>query len=283
MLSTRSPLRLIAAFAALSPALGVAPLAAQQSEPAPRSPFITGVIGAMALDIPRYAGSDRRWVIPVPVVDLRIAGRVLLGASPAGVGGGAGLLLLDTRHAALSADFSLTEDRPADRTPALAGMSDRGFGTYAGATLLLRDGPFEAQASIAQGLQTRMGRMGIFGVAAGGPLGGRWFGKLGAQTVIGNCDNLRWDFGVTPTEAGRRGVLLAAGAPGLLPDDDVAYDPTCGLRELRANVTLAYGLTQRLSLIGIGSGIRYERGAAESPLIRQRNNWVAGVGLGWRL
>jgi outer membrane scaffolding protein for murein synthesis (MipA/OmpV family) len=268
----------------VSPALGVARLAAQQSESAPpRTAFITGVIGAMALDIPRYAGSDRRWVIPVPIVDLRLAGRVLIGASPSGVGGGAGVLLIDSRQVALSADFLLTEDRPADRTPALAGMDDRGFGTYAGATLLLREGPFEAQASIAQGLQSRMGRMGIFGVAAGGPFGGRWFGKLGAQGVIGNCDNLQWDFGITPTEAARRGVLLAAGAPGLRPGDDVAYTPTCGLRELRANVTLAYGITQRLSVIGIGTGIRYERGAAESPLTRQRNNWVAGVGLGWRL
>lgn len=286
MIAPRIPLRLAAALALLAPSPGAARLAAQdeaaETPVAPRTPFITGTLGAMVLDIPRYAGSDRRWVIPVPVVDLRIAGRLLLGGSPSGLGGGAGVLLLDGRHVALSADFSLTEDRPADRTPALAGMGDRGFGAYAGATLRLRQGPFEAQASVAQGLEEQMGLMGIFGLSASTTVGNRWFGTLGAQSVLGTCDNLQWDFGVTQAQAARRGVLLAAGEPGLRPGDDEAYTPDCGLRELRATLLVAYALTPRLSIFGLGSGLRYERGAAESPLTRDRHGWVAGLGMGWR-
>lgn len=87
---------------------------------------------------------------------------------------------------------------------------------------------------------------------------------------------------MSEAQAARRRGLIESGAPGLRPSDGVPYTPRCGLRELRATASLGYSLTPRLSLFGSGTGVRLERGAAESPLTRERNTWEAGIGLAWR-
>jgi outer membrane scaffolding protein for murein synthesis (MipA/OmpV family) len=75
---------------------------------------------------------------------------------------------------------------------------------------------------------------------------------------------------------------LSGGAPGLEPGDDRFYAPACGLRELRANATVGYALSPRLSIMGTAAAVRLERGAAASPLTRERNSWEAGATLAWR-
>jgi outer membrane scaffolding protein for murein synthesis (MipA/OmpV family) len=254
---------------------------AAQSTPQ-SSPFITGQVGIFVLDIPSYPGSDERWIVPVPLVDLRLAQRIYVGGSANGLSGGAGVFLYESQSFTWTADLALTSDRPEDRTEALAGMDDRGFGVFAGSTLSYRIGPLQATASLATGLEDRMGTMGTLGLSFGAPFGGRWFGQLGGLTVFGDCDNLAWDFGVTTRQAERRRALLEQGTPGLRPGDDRAYTPECGLREIRATATLSYAFSPRISAVIVGTGTRLERGAAESPLTRERNNWEAGVGLAWR-
>jgi outer membrane scaffolding protein for murein synthesis (MipA/OmpV family) len=260
------------------------PLASVRSQsPEPPAPLIAGQIGAMVLDLPAYPGADERWVIPVPVVDLRIANRFYVGDGLGGLSAGAGVFLVQKGGFSWTADLALTSDRPEDRTGALAGMGDRGFGVFGGSTLAYRIGPVEASAAAAIGLKDRMGLLGVLGLSAGGLLGGRWFGQAGSVAVVGDCANLRWDYGVTSVQARRRGELIEQGAPDLGPGDSVPFTPACGLRELRATASLGYALTQRLSIIGTGGATRLERGAAASPLTRKRTMWEAGLGLSWRL
>jgi outer membrane scaffolding protein for murein synthesis (MipA/OmpV family) len=258
------------------------PRLAQAQQAGDGTPIVTGQVGVLALATQRYPGSDEHWVLPVPFVDLRLARRVYLGDGLGGLSAGAGVYLVERGGFFWTADLSLTSDRPEDRTDALAGMGDRGFGVFAGSTLGYRLGPVEATAAVALGLEDRMGLVGVLGLSAGHPLGGRWFGQLGGSAVFGDCANLRWDFGVTGAQATRRGALLANGRDGLRPGDDTPFAPRCGLRELRATTTLAYALSPRMSLFGSGTGIRLERGAADSPLTRERNSWEAGLGLTWR-
>jgi outer membrane scaffolding protein for murein synthesis (MipA/OmpV family) len=261
----------------------VLPAAAKAQTPDAPSPAVSGQIGALVLSLPSYPGADDRWVIPVPFVDLRIARRFYVGDGLGGLSAGAGVYLVEQGGFSWTADLALTSDRPEDRTAALAGMGDRGFGVFGGSTLAYRFGPLEASASAAIGLEDRMGLMGVLGLSAAGRLGGRWFGQLGSAAVFGDCANLRWDFGVSEVQAGRRGELIEDGAPGLDSGDSVPYSPRCGLRELRATGALGYALSQRLSIIGTATGVRLERGAAASPLTRERNTWEAGLGLSWRL
>lgn len=259
----------------------VVPAAVQaQSQGAP--PFVTGQIGAIVLNLPAYPGSDERWTVPVPFVDLRFAQRLYVGDGLGGLSAGAGVYLVETGGFSWSADLALTSDRPEDRADALAGLGDRGFGAFVGTTVAYRLGPVEAFATAAVGLEDRMGLLGVTGLSVGQQLGERWFGQAGGAAVFGDCANLRWDFGVSAAQAARRRALLAAGAPELGPADGEPYTPRCGLREVRATASLGYALTPRLSLFGSGSGVRLERGAAESPLTRERNTWEAGIGLAWR-
>ena len=269
----RIPL-LVATFAALAQV--------STAQVTPESPFLAGQVGVMGMNIPRYPGSDERWLVPVPIIDLRLANRIYLGGGANGLSGGAGVLLLQSPAFSWSADFVLTQDRPEDRTGALAGMDDRGFGVFAGSTVAYRVGPLQASASLARGLEEQMGTMGALGLSAGAPIGGRWFGQLGGMTVFGSCQNLAWDFGVSEAPAERRRELLGQGTPGLRAGDDVPYTPECGLREIRATATLAFAATQRISAMLTGTGTRLEGGAAKSPLTRERNSWEAGVGLSWR-
>jgi outer membrane scaffolding protein for murein synthesis (MipA/OmpV family) len=257
------------------------PVKAQAPEES--TPAIAGQIGAMVLNLPAYPGADERWVIPVPFVNLRIARRFYVGQGLGGASAGAGVYLVEHRGFSWTADLALTSDRPEDRTSALAGMGDRGFGVFGGSTLAYRIGPLQASAAAAIGLEDRMGLMGVLGLSAGGSLGGRWFGQAGSAAVFGDCANLRWDFAVSRTQAQRRAELIEDGAPDLGAGDSVPFIPECGLRELRLTASLGYALSQRLSIIGIGSGVRLERGAAASPLTRERNTWEAGLGLSWRL
>lgn len=260
------------------------PLASARSQaPEESAPLVSGQIGALVLSLPSYPGADERWVIPVPFVDLRVARRFYLGDGLGGLSAGAGAYLVERGGFSWTADLALTSDRPEDRTDALAGMGDRGFGVFGGSTLAYRIGPVEASAAAAVGLEDRMGLMGVLGLSAGGPLGGRWFGQVGSVAVFGDCANLRWDYGVSTEQARRRSELIDQGAPALDPGDGVPYTPECGLRELRATGSLGYAISQRLSLIGTGAGVRLERGAAASPLTRERNTWEAGLGFSWRL
>jgi outer membrane scaffolding protein for murein synthesis (MipA/OmpV family) len=257
------------------------PCAAQDSK-AGSPPVLTGQIGILVLDVPRYPGSDQRWMLPVPLVDLRLGDRFYLGGGPSSLSAGAGLILFESRRMTWTADLALTPDRPEDRSGALAGMEDRGFGVFGGSTLTYRMGPAAATGGVAVGLEDRMGMLGFIGLSVGGRLGARWFGQLGSAGVFSSCENMAWDFGITEGQAERRGELLAGGAPGLRPGDDVPYRPDCGLRELRAHGNLGYALSQRLSGMAMLTGIRLEGGAARSPLTRERNTWEAGLGLAWR-
>jgi outer membrane scaffolding protein for murein synthesis (MipA/OmpV family) len=245
-------------------------------------PLVTGQIGAIVLSLPAYPGSDERWTLPVPFVDVRFARRLYVGDGLGGLSAGAGVYLVETGGLSWSADLALTSDRPEDRADALAGLGNRGFGVFAGSTLAYRVGPVETFATAAVGLEDRMGSIGVLGLSAGQQLGGSWFGQAGGAAVFGDCANLRWDFGVSEEQAARRRELLERGAPGLRPHDGVPYTPPCGLRELRATASLGNALSSRLSLVGSGTVVRLERGAAESPLTRERNTWEAGFGLLWR-
>jgi outer membrane scaffolding protein for murein synthesis (MipA/OmpV family) len=257
--------------------------ARSQGPPGDSDPLVSGQIGALVLSLPAYPGARERWVVPVPFVDLRVARRFYVGDGLGGLSAGAGAYLVQWGDFSWTADLALTSDRPEDRADALAGMGDRGFGVFAGSSLAYRIGPLEASAAVAVGLEDRMGSLGVLGLSAGGRLGGRWFGQGGGAVVFGDCANLRWDFGVSDAQAARRRELLENGAPDLRPEDGVPFTPRCGLREARTTAALGYALSPRLSLFGSATGVRLERGAAASPLTRERTSWEAGLGLSWRL
>ena len=266
------------------PALLVAIFSAAEApaQAAPQKRFVTGQLGAFLLSVPSYPGSDERWLLPVPIVDLRVARRVYVGAGASGVSGGAGLVLVETPAFTWTADLTLMADRPEDRADALVGLGDRGLGGFAGTTIALRRGPLQFTASGAKGVEQRMGAFATAGLSSWLPVPQGWFAQVGGLAVVADDDYMMWDFGVTGAQATQRGALLAAGRPGLRERDSVPFTPGAGLREWRATFVGGRALSARITLSTTASLVRLEGDAARSPLTRRRTSWEAGAGLSWR-
>ena len=266
-------------------ALSLAALCAAGAASAQESPpkrFVTGQLGAFVLSVPAYPGADERWILPVPIVDLRVARRVYVGAGASGVSGGAGLVLVETPALSWTADLTVMPDRPEDRADALVGLGDRGLGGFAGTTVALRRGPLQLTASVAKGLEQRMGAFATAGVTGWLPLPPGWFAQLGGLAVVADDDYMMWDFGVSRAQAAQRGGLLAAGDPHLRQRDTVPFTPEAGLREWRATAVAGRALSSRITFSASGALVRLEGDAAQSPLTRRRTSWEAGAGLSWR-
>lgn len=248
---------LLAAFASRTPA---------QDAPPPGRPLVTGQVGLVVISAPRYQGADERWLLPLPFVNLRVADRLVLGASGSGLGAGAAVVLVESRHVTWTADLSVFSDRPEDRAEALRGLGNRGVGLYVGTALTLRQGIASLTVTGGHGVEQRMGLIGTAAVAVS-PSVGRWFSSAGVQAVVADRDGMRWDFAVTPQQA------AASAHP--------AFDPAGGLRELNATLTVGHALSRRWSVFASGQAIRLQGDAARSPLVQQRTNWVASSGILW--
>jgi outer membrane protein len=253
--------------------------AAQQGSP-PQPDWQVSV-GALALTLPRYPGSDEYRVLPLPLVQLSYQERVFLGPSTTGFGGALGGYLVRTPRFGFALELGLLDDRPASRADALAGMEDRDLATTGGASLSYRAGPVEALVGVAAGLNDGGGLLGTTRVS-GSQFAGRFMltGSLGA--TFANAKQMRREFGVTPTEAATREALILAGDDRLEAGDSRAYRPGGGLRHVGAGLTVAYLLAPRWSLFGTGAVERLSDGAAESPLVRQREQWAGGLGVSYR-
>jgi MipA family protein len=258
----------------------------QAQEPPPPSAW-NATIGAAALVIPRYPGSDEYRVIPFPLAQVVYSNRVYAGPSASGFGGAIGAYAVQTRTVSLAAEVGLLDSRPADRADALAGMEDRDLVGTAGASLTYRagmphkGGMLSGVIGVARGLNDRAGFLGTTRLSLS-----RLFGQLmataGVNATFADARQMRREFGVTPLEASRRQALIDAGDPLLEPGEGMAYRPGGGLRHVGGEVSLAYMLTPRWSLIGFGGLDRLSDEATDSPLVRRREQFSGGIGLGFR-
>jgi outer membrane scaffolding protein for murein synthesis (MipA/OmpV family) len=257
-----------------------AELAAQ--EPPPASDWNVS-LGAGALASPSYPGADEYRIIPFPLTQVAYRNRVFLGPSTTGTGFGIGAYALRTQQVGLAAEVGFLNDRPASRADALAGMDDRDFVATASVSLSYRLNAFEGTLGATQGLNDDAGLLGGMRISYSQRVGGRFIASAGLGATFANARQMRWDFGVTSAEASRRQALIAAGDDRLDADDGSPYDPDGGLRHLGASLSLVYILSPRWSLMGFGGVDRLSDEAATSPLVRRREQFSGGIGLGYRL
>jgi outer membrane protein len=151
-----------------------------------------------------------------------------------------------------------------------------------GASLGYRAGPAEARVGVSQGLNDGGGFLGAARLALTRPFG-RLIATAGVGATFADRRQMRREFGVSELEASRRQALIAAGDDRLDPDDGLAYRPDGGLRHVGASLSLMYPVSQRWSVIGFGGVDRLSDEAADSPLVRRREQFMGGLGLGYRL
>jgi outer membrane scaffolding protein for murein synthesis (MipA/OmpV family) len=262
--------------------IGALPLDLAAQEPARHSNWDV-TVGTGAIVVPRYTGSEQYQVWPMPVSQVTYRDRVYLGPSTIGtLGAGLGAYLLRTGRFRLAAEVGLGPDRPASRADPLAGTDDRDFLTTAGTSLTYDTGPFHAGIAVARGLNDHAGSIGAARLGFTRFVGGHLMAITDVTAAFADARQMRREFGVTPVEAARRRVLLLTGDPRLRPDEGNAYRPGGGLSDVGGSVTLVYGLTRHWSAVGVGAVSWLSDEANASPIVRQRDQVVAGLGLAWR-
>jgi MipA family protein len=246
-----------------------------------RAPDWNVNVGAMAFIYPRYPGSDEYRVVPFPLANLSFRDRVYLGPSSTGIGFALGAYPIHNSHVRLAVELGGQDSRPASRADALAGMEDRDVVATAGVSLSYRTGGFEGIVAVSQGMNDGAGLIQTTRVVYS-----RFLGKVmlavAAGAALANGKQMRREFGITDAEAARRQALLDSGGGGLEPGDGRAYRPEGGLRHLGAGLSLIYPVSGRWSLIGLAGMEWLADEAAKSPLVRSREQFAGGVGVGYR-
>ena len=140
-------------------------------------------------------------------------------------------------------------------------------------------GSVTAGAGVAIGLGKDEGSTGSVNLSTKHMYGHRWIAGLSTGATFANSSNMAFEFGVSPTQAARRQALINAGDSRLYATDGRAFAPAGGLKEAQVSTSLGYLLTQRTTVIGFASGGRLGNHAADSPLVRQRNSVMGGIGM----
>lgn len=238
-------------------------------------------IGGMVFTYPSYPGSDEYRVVPFPLVDARFRDRVYLGPSSTGIGFALGAYPIQSSQWRVAVEFGGQDSRAADRADALAGMEDRDVVATAGVSLSYRSGPFEGIVAVAQGLNDGAGLIQTTRVVYYRPVGKVILG-VAAGAALASGKQMRREFGITDAEAARRQGLIDAGDGRLEPGDGQAYVPDGGLRHLGVGVSFIYPVAARWSLVGLAGMEWLADVPASSPLVRQREQFAGGVGVGYR-
>lgn len=266
----------IPVMAALLASACVGPVRAQRSYP---TADLIGTVGVMGMLIPAYEGAAQHRLLPLPLVQLSYRNRFYLGPNGLGPGGVLGAALTRSAGRSLALEMAFGDGRPSSRSDALAGMSDRDVVGSVGVKADYHLRGIDAVFTVRQGLN------GDAGALLGARLGtSRRFGPLFLRTDVtatfADGRELTRSFGVTRDEAARRQSLISSGDDRLRPDDGLAFRPSGGLKYAGVTGFVAYAVTRRWSVVGLGTVTRLSDEVARSSLVRRRTQSSVGIGMG---
>lgn len=250
----KRPLRVAAFLACLT---GCAPSAFAQAFDAVRLYGAApgeegGTIGVVALAGYRYAGSDERRYMVVPGIDYQWKNGWF-----AGTANGIGINL--SKQPGIDYGLRLTADlgRSQDRSNALYGMGDINarpeFGGFFNYTLS-REMVLTSSLRYGAG-NDRHGLLVDAGAVYSMQLAPQWRLALGLAATYANANYMQSYFGVDQAQAASSGYG--------------AYTAKAGLRDVRANLSLAYHFNPRTVLMTGVSFTSLQGDAKDSPLTRQ--------------
>jgi len=261
------------------PAIILAPVVASaQTKTDTRS--WSGSIGISTVALPTYMGSNRYRVKAFPIFALEFNERFYIGGAQGGTGAGAGGYLVRNSAFTWAAEISGAPEREESYGDGLAGMGRRGAATFLGNNISYSLGPVTAGARVALGLGDE-GSTAAVNLETKHRYGRRWMAGVSTGATVANSRNMNYDFGVSTDQAIRRQALIDEGDSRLYGHDGRTYAPKGGLKHMQATGSLGFLLTHHTTLLAFASGSRLGHEAAESPLTRQRNGVVAGMGIAY--
>ncbi|WP_084536834.1 MipA/OmpV family protein [Azospirillum halopraeferens] len=229
-------------------------------------------VGAGALYIPDYEGSDEFEVLPLPIVEVSWRDRVRLTTI-----GGPGLYATPFVTDGLRFDLGVRYEfgRKEDDNDALKGLGDLDVGAVGVVRLGYAVGPVDLGLVVARDITgDRKGLTATLEAEYAIDLfGGR--GRLGVTSYVTWADDeyMGNTFGVTAAQAARSARRYTR------------YDAAAGVKDAGVAVALAYKLTDSIQAIG---GVGYGRllgDAADSPLVDREGSadqFMAQVGVSYR-
>lgn len=265
----------------------LAPLQAQELlEPPGASESLRGrwsmVLGAQAMAVPAYEGSDQHRLLAVPLISGSYDGRYYFGASQIGVGVGGGLHLVQRPGFSWNLGMGVGDRRPEGRADALAGMGNRAASLWTGTTATWRWDAFRLGLSLAQGLRGDEGTRLSLNLGHALPIAPGWTLGTGLQASWSSARNMRYDFGIEAEQAARRAALWAAGDRRLTPSDLGPYTPGAGIRSLGATLYLGYSPAPRWQANLFLRGSALQGDAKASPLTPRDSALMGGLGFARR-
>jgi len=154
----------------------------------------------------------------------------------------------------------------------LAGLGEVDDGVEAGGFLRLDLDPLRLRLQVHHDVASgHGGTLAKLGASTKLNLGGRAWGRVKIETTLASGRYMRAIFGVDARQSADSG----------LPE----YAPGAGFKDVGVELTSGYHFTEHWSLAGLVAYSRLVRGAAASPIVRERgspNQFVAGLGLFYR-
>ncbi|WP_142235782.1 MipA/OmpV family protein [Allostella humosa] len=226
----------------------------------------SATVGAGALVAPKYEGSGEMEILPLPILDLRwtpgYAGfhSVFLTTEQ-----GLGIQFLDYRGFSLSASVNYDRGRDQDDDSNLRGLGNIDPGADLRLTAAYRIGGLRASLSAEQNFGGTDGVEVEAGLGYTQRFGDRFFltGSVGATWA--DSDHMGGYFGVTRRQS------LASGLP--------QYDADAGFKSVRVALTGRYAVTERWGVRGTVGLKRLLGDAADSPIVEEKLQPFALLGV----
>lgn len=219
-------------------------------------------IGAIGLYKPEYEGSDDYSVAALPLVDITWRDTFFLNPRK-----GLGAYVLKRENIKLAVSLGYTFGRDEDDSSDLDGLGDIDAGATANVfaewalSKINLNAHYEKQIT---GENT--------GVQAHFSLGymlraGKVMFKPSLQTTYANSEYMETFFGVSPGQSTGSGLSV--------------YNPSSGFKTVGVNLMAIYRLTQKWGVQGMAGYKRLVGDAADSPIVKDKDQYLFGTGISY--
>lgn len=220
------------------------------------------IVGVGASYKPKYEGSDKFEISPIPFVSATFFDRLTIDPS--------GADLTAYQHGPLKFDVNLGYDsgRKADDADALRGMGDIDSGVVVGGKATLSYGPFDFFASVDKTIGGSDGLLGTVGAKVNAPVTERFIVGAEASATFADKNYMESYFGVDATQSRNSGYQK--------------YKADAGIKSVDFAISATYLINKNWVLRGQEKLGVLVGDAADSPIVKEKVQPTTMLMLGYR-
>ncbi|MCA1370740.1 MipA/OmpV family protein [Bradyrhizobium sp. BRP14] len=207
------------------------------------------MVGAGAIYVPKFEGSDEFELVPIPMISATFGDRVTIDP------GGLTVDVLKSNGFKLTAKggYDMGGGRDEDDSPHLKGLGDIDAGAVVGTQISYELGPMELYASVDKTIGGSDGLLGEVGANVSHHYD-RFILSAGASATFADDNHMESYFGVTAAQSARSGLRQ--------------YDAGAGLKRVDLEASVTYMATENWLVRG-RAGVGFLTGdAKDSPIVQ---------------